>query len=192
MTQPPGKDPKSVWQNQETRGETMSAREVCAKAQKIDAENRRDVNIGFTVALVLTLFGLYGLATVPSAGVVEARMVFVLLLCVWFGAWRSTKARTLATGAEPTACVDFYRKELERRRDYYARPPWLLLALIIFAFLQFVFLAFRFGRPGITDLLLYPIMITVVVLVSWPLWRRQARKFQRELDALDAFEKDAD
>ena len=168
----------------------MSAQEVCIKAQRIDAENRRDVTIGVTVATIITLFGLVGLATFRTGAIAERIITAIVVLCVWFGAWRHTRARTLASDAELTTCMEFYRKELERRRDYFARPPWLLLFFIVFALSQFVFLAFRFGRPGTTDLLLYPIMIIVVVLVSWPLWTREARKFQRELDTLDAFERD--
>jgi len=45
-------------------------------------------------------------------------------------------------------------------------------------------------NPSASDLLSFPAELLLMVLIVVPLWRRQARRFQRELDALDAFERE--
>ena len=45
-------------------------------------------------------------------------------------------------------------------------------------------------NPGLPDLLLYPATLLLLMLVSFPVWRRQARRLQSELDSLDRFQSD--
>ena len=82
----------------------------------------------------------------------------------------------------------FYRRELERRRHYFAKP-WLFGIVILIVLVQFLIVMKGFN-PSARDLLSYPAALLLLVLVAVPLWRRQARRFQRELDALDAFERE--
>jgi hypothetical protein len=94
----------------------------------------------------------------------------------------------LPSGAQFATCVAFYRGELERRRNYFAKP-WLIGIIILIALVQFLILMRGF-HPSARDLLAYPSALLLLVVVALPLWRRQARRFQRELDALDAFERE--
>jgi hypothetical protein len=167
----------------------MSAQEIRRKAQRLDAANRRDINIGFMLVLVLTAFGLIGLLTLQKLEPTARIIIAIVLVLLWGGAWFNNrrKPRGLAVDAELTASLAFYRRELERRRDYFAKPPWILIVLVIFAFLQFLLVAKQFS-PATKELLPYPIALTVCFVVFLPLWRRQARKFQRELDALKELE----
>ena len=54
---------------------------------------------------------------------------------------------------------------------------------------SFIFLA-RQWNPATKEILPYPIAVTICFLIFLPLWRRQSRKFQRELDVLNEFEKE--
>src|SRR5262249_43363801 len=123
--QPPNNDPKIIWKSQKTGGGTMSAREIRRKAQRLDAENRRDITIGFMVALVLTVFGVVGLVTLQRLEPAARIMIALVLFLLWGGAWFNSrrKPRALAVDAELAASLAFYRRELERRRDYFAKPP---------------------------------------------------------------------
>jgi hypothetical protein len=67
--------------------------------------------------------------------------------------------------------------------------PWLFGIVILIALAQFLFVMRGFN-PSARDLLSYPAALILLVLIAVPLWRRQARRFQRELDALDAFERE--
>jgi hypothetical protein len=61
--------------------------------------------------------------------------------------------------------------------------------IILIAVVQFL-IVMRGFDPSARDLLSYPTALLLLVLVAVPLWRRQVRRFQRELDALDAFERE--
>jgi hypothetical protein len=85
-------------------------------------------------------------------------------------------------------CVAFYRGELERPRNYFAKP-WLFAIILLIALVQFLFVMRGFN-PSARDLLSFPAALLLLVLIVVPLRRRQSRRFQRELDALDAFERE--
>src|SRR5205814_9663589 len=99
--QPPENNPKSVWKSQKIEGVTMSAQEIRQKAQRLDAENRRDITIGFMVTLVLTVFGLIGLLTLQRLEFAARVIIAIALLLVWAGAWydNSKKPRVLTADA---------------------------------------------------------------------------------------------
>ena len=186
--QPPMMDPKSIWQSLETKGEKMSSMEVRAKAENLAAEIRRDTIVGLVFTSLLTLIGLIGLAVLPQAGPPERIIVTIAVVILWFGAYRTSTRPRLLSGAEFATCVVFYRRELERRRNYFAKP-WLFGIIILFGLVQFL-VVMRGFNPSARDLLSYPAAILLLVLVALPLWKRQTRRFQRELDALDAFERE--
>lgn len=186
--QPPMNDAKSIWRNLETKGKKMSSMEIRAKAEKLAAEIRRDTMIGLVITSLLTLIGLIGLAVLPQAGPAERIIVTIAVAILWLGAYRTSTRPRLPHGAQFATCVAFYRRELERRRSYFARP-WLFLIVILIALGQFL-IVMRGFSPSARDLLSYPAALLLLVLVAVPLWRRQARRFQRELDALDAFERE--
>lgn len=187
--QPPNNDAKLIWKGQKTEGKTMLAQEIRRKAQRLDASNRRDITIGLIVALMLTVFGVVGLLTLQRLEPTARIIIAIVLLLLWGGAWYNNrrKSRALAVDADLAASLAFYRRELERRRDYFAKPPWILIVLVIFAFLQFLLVAKQWS-PAMKELLPYPIALIVCFAVFVPLWRRQARKFQHELDTLKDFE----
>ena len=167
----------------------MSAAEVRAKAQKLEAEIRRDTLIGFVIASAMTLAGLIALATLRQAEPVARVIIALVVIVVWVGAWRTTvRVKSRLAEASTSTCLEFYRSELRRRRDYFARPPWFILFNILLAVVLFLAAARRFN-PSAGNLLPYPLALLVLILVFLPLWKREARKFQRELDALEGFEK---
>jgi hypothetical protein len=186
--QPPINDPKAIWGNLQTKGEKMSSLEVRAKAEKLAAEIRRDTIVGLVFTSLLTLIGLIGLAVLPQAGPPERIIVTIAVAILWLGAYRTSTRPRLPSGAQFATCVAFYRRELERRRNYFAKP-WLFGIVLLIALVQFLFVMRGFN-PSARDLLSYPAALLLLVLIAVPLWRRQARRFQREMDALDAFERE--
>jgi hypothetical protein len=188
--QPPMNDPKSIWRNLETKGEKLSSTEVRAKAEKLAAEIRRDTIVGLVFTSLLTLIGLIGLAVLPQAGPAERIIGTIAVAILWLGAYRTSTRPRLPSAAQFATCVAFYRRELERRRNYFANSAkaWLFGIIILIALVQFL-IVMRGFNPSARDLLSYPAALLLLVLVVVPLWRRQVRRFQRELDALDAFER---
>jgi len=166
----------------------MSSMEVRAKAEKLAAEIRRDTIVGLIFTSLLTLIGLIGLAVLPQAGPAERIIVTIAVAILWLGAYRTSRRPSLPSGAQFATCLAFYRRELEKRRNYSAKP-WLFGIVILVALLQFL-IVMRGFNPSVRDLLSYPAALVLLLLVAVPLWRRQARKFQRELDALDKFDRE--
>ena len=185
---PPINDPKSIWRNLQTKGEKMSSMEVRANAEKLAAEIRRDTIVGLFFTSLLILIGLIGLALLPQAGLPQRIIVTIAVVVLWLGAYRTSRRPGLLSGAEFATCVAFYRRELERRRSKSAKP-WLFGIVILIALVQFL-IVMRGFNPSARDLLSYPAALLLLVLIAVPLWRRQVRRFQRELDALDAFERE--
>jgi hypothetical protein len=181
-------DPRDIWQNLNTKGRTMSANEVRAKAQRLESEIRRDTVIGFVLASVITLAGLVGLTNLQQLEPGGRIIIGIAVILVWFGAWRSTvRNKGRLSEADSRSCLEFYRHEVQRRRDHFAKPPWILIFALVLALFQFFVVARRFnGISG--DLLRYPFALVVLTLIVVPIWKRQARKFQSELDALSKFE----
>ena len=166
----------------------MSAMEIRARAEKLSAEIRRDIIVGLVFTSLMTLIGLIGLAVLPHAGPPERIIVTIVVVLLWFGAYRTSMRPRLPSGAQFATCVAFYRRELERRRKYFAKP-WLFGIVILIALAQFLIVMKGFHPSG-RDLISYPAALLLLVIVAVPLWRRQARRFQRELEALDAFERE--
>ena len=167
----------------------MSAQEIRVKAQRLDAENRWNSAVGLIVVLVLTLIAVIGLLTLQRLEAAARIIIAIVLLLLWGGAWYNNrrKPRALPIDADLAASLTFYRNELQRRHGYFARPPWVLIVIVILAVLQFFAVASRWN-PAMKELLPYPIALTVCIVTFIPLWLKQARKFQRELDALKVFE----
>ena len=168
----------------------MSASEIRIRALRLEKEIRRDTLLGFALASVITAAGLIGLTTVHEMEPFGRIIIGIAVILVWFGAWRTTmRNKSRLSAADSRSCMEFYRHEVQRRRDYFARPPWILIFAVVLALFQFFAVARRFN--GITaDLLRYPFALLVLCLIFVPLWKRQGRKFQSELDELKKFESD--
>jgi len=189
--QPPENRARNIWQNLETRGGTMSAVEVRAKAEKLAAEIRRDLIIGFVFASALTLAGLVALATLHQLEPAGRIIIGISVSLAWYGAYRTSvqKKKGILRAEPPLAtCIEFYRRELQRRRDYFLKLPWVMIFVIgLAAFLFFVVI--KGFNPGAQELLLFPGALLLLLIVALFLWRREGHQYQRELDALDLFEK---
>ena len=136
MTDQRPSDPKIVWQNLETEGERMSAQEVRMKAEKLAMEIRRDTIVGFAFASAIITASLIALwLRLPEADWPERIIVTIIAILVWSGALRSNATmdmlnrRRVPEDLQFATCLDFYRRELQLRRDYFRKarglsPAW--------------------------------------------------------------------
>jgi hypothetical protein len=97
--------------------------------------------------------------------------------------WRHDTSRPDAVAA---TCLEYYRKELERRRDH-LRSAWLWHGLLLLASLMLI--AVLRGRANIAFQPLRNALPLIILLAAWVgfgVWRRriQARGLQREIDEL--------
>jgi hypothetical protein len=128
-------DPRNVWQSLSTKGAVMSAVEVRAKVQKMEAELRRDTTIAVGIAVAVTLAGGAALfqAHEPAARI----FLSIAILLIWIGAWRTAaRRRVRSSEAHSASGLEFYRHELQRRRDYFTKPPWILAFALVLALIE--------------------------------------------------------
>jgi hypothetical protein len=192
MTDQRPSDPKIVWQNLRTEGETMSAQEVRMKAEKLALEIRRDTIAGFAFASALTIASMIALwFRLPEAGWPERIIVTIIAVLLWSGAFRNDilNRRRLPQDLQIATCLEFYRRELQLRRDYFRKAPWIIGTVMLIAIVLYV-TAILPLNPALSDLLLYPFALLLLILIALLLWRRQVRRLQAELDALDRFQGD--
>jgi hypothetical protein len=98
---------------------------------------------------------------------------------------RMRRARTMPDIGQ-TACVAFYRAELERRRDFH-RGKWFWSRLLIFLPGPLIFcVGFVQAYPEIAPFIwLEFATLLILCAIAVPLNLRSARRYQHRIDALD-------
>lgn len=186
---------KTVWQSQTLDAPPISLAFVHHQVAKLNAEFRRErlllywvVGLG-VVALLVAL-----LKPVPEAAVALTYVNRVGVVLAFLGfAYVTIQARrrgsqvTTHPGESVARSLEAYRTELQRRRDYYAGSwRWSVLPLLPTALVYLGGGALFDPKPN--TLLRYGLLGLFVVtftLLGILDYKRKARTFQRELDAID-------
>jgi len=189
----PIKDPQKIWQNQPTEPLKMSATELRHRALDRQSKARFEALSTIIIGIILCVVFAWSFA---RAHTVLARMGWALLsLCGIYAAYHAYKwiwPRTLPAEAPISTCVEFYRRELERRRDYNRRwwrsgLPFLLLLGMVMAGLG----------TGARNAPPHPLLNAVPFFVLLAIWavaffvmkKKLGREnVQQEIEELRAFE----
>jgi hypothetical protein len=191
MTDPPVEDEiRTLWQNQSLELAKMSVEEIRRRAQRLQRKNRREVLLFCAFALLFVLFFGRSLAstheTLPRIG--------LALLIAWalyfpYQAHKRIWPRSSAAEAASTTCLEFYRRELQRRRDYTLHVWQWFLGPLSFSLGVFLLPAVitAFNSPTRwLNLLPFGLLLALWAAVFFPRRRRELRKLQQEIDGLDA------
>jgi uncharacterized membrane protein len=175
----------------------MSVEVVRLNAQRFLRRKQLDLiaRSAFVIFAVVS-FGIFLMnARITSLRFV-AGLVTVMLLTstVWSvfrvytrsrGTWSSVLA---GPNAAMTSCLEFYRSELERNREYARQPAWqLVTVLVIIAWMIRNVLA-RNSTDPFRIVLPYILFAAVGMIVLMAVRKLQARRIQDDMDALDVFE----
>lgn len=184
-------DPRQIWQNQPTEAVHMPVEELRGRAERRRRKARAQVL--FSIVMGIALF-VFGARIWLGAGDVLARAGWgVLSLWSLYFAWQAyhwTWPAAPGPDGETAASLDFYRRELERRRDY-ARHIWRRSGLT-FCFLGLALLMVGGLRNALaTPRLLVNMTPLLVLILVWVaafvrLRKRNQRALQAEIDELDA------
>lgn len=192
----PMQDPQNLWQNQPTEPFKMSASEVRHKARERHSRTRSEALSSILISLVLSVVFAGSLARAHTA---LARSGWGLLsLSVIYAAWHVYKwrwPRNLAEDAPMGTCVEFCRRELERRRDYTGRwwksgLPFLFLAGMAMAALGTGAPKGPPPNPWVAALPFFVVMAAWVVLFFF-MKKKDGQSLQQEIDELKAMERDS-
>jgi hypothetical protein len=167
----------------------MSAEEIRVRAYGLQTKIQRNliiaIALGFVllVASAMMIMSQRGLAT---RGIIGVLIVFlVIMINRAYKAFWSPDA--LPEDAAPSACLDFYRRELTAQ--YRAvTPTWRRELPQIASLGLIVWLSFRatFRFPHVSVLL--PVVWALIIFSRY--W--DARRLKRELETLDSFQKEDD
>jgi FtsH-binding integral membrane protein len=189
----PTNDVRNVWQSQTVENTSVSLEVIRKGIGKLERMvRRRNLIGGGACAIVMASLALYlfvfpnliqrigSALTILGAGYLAYQLVLI----------RKRPKGGGAQETEPAACVKFYRAELERQRDFH-RGLWFWSRLVILApgFLVFC-IGFAVAHPELAPFIRVEAAVFVLLLiVAVPLNLGRARKYQREIDALDAAER---
>ncbi len=184
----PPNDARSVWQNQAVEGTKMSLDEIRRKADRFRTGLRRQ-NL-FAYILVAVLVGAFGWITVafrPTNLIMRTGGCLLVLGGLYLGYQVYVRGgrRSRPADAGFADCLNFYRSELERLRDFH-NAIWLRLLAIIPGYMVFCLgfaMAFRKGALVIGAAALISLAIGLYAL---RLHHRLGRRVQRQIDALNA------
>ncbi len=191
----PIKDPQEIWQNQPTEPLKMSATDLRRKALQRQSKARFEALSTIIIGIILCVVFAWSFA---RAHEMLARMGWGLLsLCGIYAAYHAYKwiwPRNLPEEAPINTCIEFYRRALERRRDYNHR--WWSSGLPFFLLLGMVMAGVGTGARNAPP---HPLLNAVPFFVLLAIWavafllmrKKLGREnLQQEIEELRAFERE--
>jgi hypothetical protein len=185
-------DPKKLWQNQPREETTMTLQMIHKKAQMLRARTRREL-LGNVVTAALTVgiawFGLQHTHDLGlrSAFVVAAGWAVLGQYFVHRGMWSPTppERSALMTG------LDFYRREITRRRNLLGRFLQWNLGPVVLGLgtltLLLAGMAWSVGKPG--AVLPFGTLGVLWLVLVFVFRSRNQRELKQEVDQLNQIER---
>ena len=182
-------DPGSVWRNQPVeKVEINLNRFVARRSRELQTKTRAEILLAIAATLFFVAVFTWRLPVAENrasqVGFVLA-LAWILISAYWFRhrIWRRAgpQADTVAS-----ASLDYYRRELQRRRDH-LRNAWLWYGpLLLACILTAVSLGGKaLNRPGgLWNVAPFALSLVVWVVLGWVIRRRQVREMQDEIDEL--------
>ena len=174
----------AFWQQQAREEQIVPLDDIRAKAERLDAKSRR-MRVWMRLLLILLL--IKGAVEVWLQQDVVERAGDLLIMAAWvYVAYRYRKQRLAAppVALGRTNCVQFYRAELVRQRDL-SKDSWGYLLPFVPGLTLGAFGGGFENRPASEIIAIIVLGVALFLGVHW--WNMYtARKFQREIDALDA------
>jgi len=187
-------DPRTLWQNQPTEPPIMSLILIRQKARELHAKTRRQLLGTLTGPLVIAFLYAFCINQFPPLReVLHPLFAFTL---IWSLAGLYFLSRGKWSGAMPedagfSTGLEFCRRELQRRHDYFRRvllwsfgPVFVAVGTLILA------LAAVAGREIFPKAM--PLVTLVVLWVAgyFVIRARQQHELQREMDELSEIDKE--
>ena len=188
-------DPRNIWQNQPTEPFKMPATDLRRKALELQSKARFAALFTIIIGIICCVVFAWSFARAHAA---LARMGWALTsLCMIYAAYHVYKwtwPGNLPEEAPINTCLEFYRRELERQRDYSHR--WWRSGLPVLTLLGVVMAAVGTGARNAPP---HPLLNALPFFVLLAIWavaffflkkKRGPQDLQREIEELRAFERE--
>jgi len=188
----PEKDPRTIWQNQPTEPSVMTLDTVRKKVRELHVKTRRQLLGNFAVPIIIAAFYAFGRKHFPGLQPLFAFAIAWSLAGLYFlnrGMWSEPMPgdAALSTGLE------FYRREIERRRYLIRRVLLWSFGPVLLAIGTFIVALAKIGgrdRPIFPNALPFLTLVLIWIAAYFVIRIREQRELQREIDALDKIERD--
>ena len=185
-------DPQKLWQNQPREETTMTLEMIQKKAQRLRARTQRELWANLLTIPVIVAVAWFGFLHAQGWGF---RSAFVLSV-VWVvlgqylvhrGMWSATPPERSA----PMTGLDFYRREITRRRNLLGRLLQWNLGPIVLSMGALILLltgmARSVGKPG--AVLPFTVLGVIWLVFVFILRSRHQRELKQEIDELNQMER---
>jgi hypothetical protein len=183
------KDPAALWKAQPEEKRQVNLEQIVnRRTEELHASTRSEILMSIGAAVLFAVVMAWRIA--PGGDrLLEAGLAAVIgwaaISLFWFRRWiwRREPPRPDAVAASG---VDYYRKELERRRDH-LRNEWLWHGPLLLACLILVAILTSRSHLGFDRFAsALPLIALLALWTGYGLWRRlrQAKELQREIDHL--------
>jgi hypothetical protein len=176
---------QSAWNDQRVDSAQMSSEELRRRAERL--ERRVRTRLRFAVAMMISLAAGYASFLYFFPGMLHrtgASLTLIGYVYAAYDLYRRGPARKVPAEPAMATCA-VYRAELERQRDF-CLGAWLRLLAFVPGPVVFIMGFVIPEQSPATAALLAALMITAPFAVGIPVNRLAARKFQREIDSLNA------
>lgn len=182
---------RALWQRQGGSSFSMEPEEIQRRLSRFQADLRDVKILVYTLCPGIAIWFAYWLIFSTQAIITRVGLLLLILgMNFWVGQiWLYNRDRRKALAnsdaAGQTSCIEFYRAELVRQRNF-NRGGWLWSRLLaLYAGLFFAMwepLRGSSAAPRVINLL----MVSILAILSVWLNYRKSRKLQKKIDAVDA------
>jgi hypothetical protein len=182
------KDAGAIWKAQPEERLTVNLEQIVKRrTEDLDSSTRWEILMSISAALLLTGVTAWRLGPVRDRLLqvgYTAAMVWVVICLYRFRhrIWRQPAGRD----AKAATGLEYYRKELEQRRDH-LRRAWLWHGPLFLAGMMLIAILTGNTFSGYQPLRnVLPLVVLLAVWTGFGLWRRrrQAKELQREIDEI--------
>jgi hypothetical protein len=185
---------RALWQRQSGSSFSMEPEEIQERLLDLEYKLRRQKMVVYVLCPGMAIWFAYFLIFTTQPIITRAGLLLIVLgMTFWVGQiWLYDRDRQKALvnsdAAGQTSCLEFYRGELLRQRDF-DRGGWLwlrLLALYGGLFLMGWEPLHHWTGSGNAPRIVNLIVVSILAILAVWLSYRSSRKQQQQIDAIDA------
>lgn len=183
-------DPKQIWQHQPTEPTEMTLEKIKQKVRELNTKTRQDLIKAIAAPVIVAVISCLAFAQMhdPVQRWTLA-VAFAWSLAGQRALHRGMRLATLPGDAAMTAALEYYRREVERRRALYSRTLLWSFGPIVLALGAFC-VPFATNPKVLPNALPFMTLVVVWMAAYFVLRMRIQKELQREIDELKGIERD--
>ena len=183
-----GKDVGAIWRDQPEEEHAVNLEQIVKqRTEELSFSTRSEIVMSVGAALLFVGVMVWRFAPtyerLQEIGFVA--IIAWIIISLYLFRRRIWGRRYSRPDAAAESCLEYYRKELEQRRDH-LRNPWLWRGPLFLACMILIAILIR-GRAFQPLRNVLPLVVLLAVWTGFGAWRRycQAKELQREIDEIE-------